>query len=296
MGPRPRGIVLHRLGIRLISYDRPGYGDSDRAEGRRVADAAIDVEAIADHLKIDRFAIVGRSGGGPHALACAAELGSRITRAAVLVSLAPSDASDLDWYDGMDAVNVTEFSAADANHGDLLKSLTMWAERTQENPRNFVGLLEPALTEPDRRVVQDVALRRLLTSTYAEALRNGPDGWIDDVLALRRKWNFDFSRITARTRLWHGADDTFSPVDHTRWLAAHLPADVEVEIEPGVGHFGAVEVLPRILHWLTRVDAMAGAVPMVRAQSLPGPARSAAINKDHADRSPDRQVDRHAAL
>ncbi|MEK8107497.1 alpha/beta hydrolase [Micromonospora sp. M12] len=84
----PRGIVVYRLGVHLVCYDRPGYGDSDRHEGRRVADAAADVKAIADDLGIERFAVVGRSGGGPHALACAALLPDRVTRAAVLVGLA----------------------------------------------------------------------------------------------------------------------------------------------------------------------------------------------------------------
>ncbi len=96
-GPRPRGIVLYRLGIRLISHDRPGYPGSDRLPDRRVADAAGDVEAIADHLGIDRFSVVGRSGGAPHALACAALLKERVICAAALGSLAPYNAQGLDW-------------------------------------------------------------------------------------------------------------------------------------------------------------------------------------------------------
>ncbi len=85
LGPHPRGTVLHRLGVRLIAFDRPGYGDSDRFQGRRVADAATDVLAIADAFGLDKFAVVGRSGGGPHALACAALLPDRLTKVAVLV-------------------------------------------------------------------------------------------------------------------------------------------------------------------------------------------------------------------
>ncbi|MEV5498836.1 alpha/beta fold hydrolase [Nonomuraea fuscirosea] len=85
VGPLPKHGLLYRLGIRLITYDRPGYGDSDRQVGRQVGDVASDVATIADRLGLDRFAVVGRSGGGPHALACAALLGDRVTRAAVLV-------------------------------------------------------------------------------------------------------------------------------------------------------------------------------------------------------------------
>ena len=213
-GPRPRGIVLYRRGVRLISYDRPGYGCSDRDEGRTVAHAADDVEAIADHLGIERFGVVGRSGGGPHALACAALLPERVTRVAVLVSLAPAKAPDLNWFDGMGAGNVTEYPAADLDQDRLFDNLTDMAPRTQKDPASFVKYLDPGLSEPDKRVVQDVALRQLLTTTYAEALREGPAGWIDDVLALRQEWKFELSSIQAPTLLWHGGADTFLSLIH----------------------------------------------------------------------------------
>src|ERR1700722_11642562 len=101
VGPRPTNQELENFKIRLIAFDRPGYGGSDRLETRTVADVAADVEAIADRLGVDRFAVLGRSGGGPHALACAALLPHRVTRAAALVSLAPWQAQGLDWFDGM---------------------------------------------------------------------------------------------------------------------------------------------------------------------------------------------------
>ena len=123
MGPRPRSPLLYRLGIRLISYDRPGYGDSPRLPGRRVDHAAADVAAIADHLGVDRFAVLGRSGGAPHALACAALLPERVTRAAALVGPAPRDAEGLDWYEGMDEAKPASFSAAEQGLSGLLLDL-----------------------------------------------------------------------------------------------------------------------------------------------------------------------------
>jgi pimeloyl-ACP methyl ester carboxylesterase len=258
-GPRPRGIVLYRLGVRLISYDRPGYGGSDRDIGRTIADAATDVAAIADALNIDRFGVVGRSGGGPHALACAARLGDRVEKAAVLVGLAPSDAEGLDWYDGMTPSNVEEFSTADAgasggraDNDELEATFKALAERAYEirdDPETLISFLLPELAVPDRRVVDDIAIRRQLMTTYAEGLREGPGGWIDDVLALRRSWGFDLSKITVPTLLWHGADDRFSPVGHAEWLARKIPTSI-VEVQPGAAHFGAVEVLPQVLAWV----------------------------------------------
>ena len=129
LGPHPRGILLHRLGVRLIAFDRPGYGESDRFQGRRVADAATDVLAIADAFDLDKFAVVGRSGGGPHALACAALLPDRLTKAAVLVGLAPREADGLDWFDGMTQFNVLEYTAA-ANGYAGLEEITQAAAKS----------------------------------------------------------------------------------------------------------------------------------------------------------------------
>ena len=119
MQPVPRGMVLHHLGVRLITFDRPGYGQSERLPGRDVAAAAIDVKAIADQLGLDTFALVGRSGGGPHALACAALLPGRVTRVAALVTLAPQAAEGLDWFEGMTESNVVEYNAAASGAGVL---------------------------------------------------------------------------------------------------------------------------------------------------------------------------------
>ncbi|MEH1056672.1 alpha/beta hydrolase [Micromonospora sp. CPCC 206171] len=262
-GPKPRGIVLYRLGVRLIAHDRPGYGDSDRREGRDVADAARDVEAIADQLGLAHFAVAGRSGGGPHALACAADgaLRGRVTRVAVLVSFAPSDATQLDWFAGMNGDNVRGFGG-DGNRdtASLIEQIRRRAARAVEDPRILLEELMVEMSAADRRAVNDAALRRLITDTYEEALRAGPYGWIDDVLALRRSWKFDLGAIdTAVTpvRLWHGAEDTFAPASHARWLAGQIPG-AEVEVQPGAAHFDAVEELPRMLRWLTDVGAPVG--------------------------------------
>jgi pimeloyl-ACP methyl ester carboxylesterase len=252
-GPRPRASVLYRLGIRLICYDRPGYGGSDRHPDRTVADAARDVLSIADALGLEEFGVVGRSGGGPHALACSALLEGRVKSAAVLVGLAPSNAADLDWYGGMTGSNVEEYGDADADPAAVTARLTKRAAQIRVDPESMLHFLLPELTGPDRRIVADVAIRRQLTDTYAEAFRDGAHGWIDDVIALRQPWGFDLSGIKAPVLLWHGAEDVFSPVAHTRWLAQQISnADVDLRVQPGAAHFNAVEVLPRVLAWMKR--------------------------------------------
>jgi len=159
-GPRPRGIVLYRLGIRLISYDRPGYPGSDRREGRNVVAAAADVEAIADFFGIDRFSVVGRSGGGPHALACAAaaRLKDRVICAAALGSLAPYDADGLNWSQGMTDNNVIAYSNArnaEEDLGPLVRMLNSQAEqvRGRGNSEGLLKVLWPELNNHDKDVI-----------------------------------------------------------------------------------------------------------------------------------------------
>jgi pimeloyl-ACP methyl ester carboxylesterase len=249
-GPKPRTSVLYRLGVRLICYDRPGYGGSTRHPGRRVADAAADVAAIADNLGLDRFSVVGRSGGGPHALACTALLRERVHRTAVLVGIAPSNAEGLDWFDGMAPDNINEYETADNDLAILAERLRLRAERVLHDPESLLDLLRGQMAEADRRFVDRVAIRRLLATTYTEALRDGPYGWIDDVLAFREDWGFGLGTIAGTVKLWHGEDDTFSPAGHTRWLARQIP-HAEVQVRTDTAHFGAVEVLPEILAWAT---------------------------------------------
>ncbi|MFC4058399.1 alpha/beta fold hydrolase [Planomonospora corallina] len=249
VGPSPRPTVLYRMGIRLITYDRPGYGLSDRFPGRRVADVAADVAAIADFLGIERFAVLGRSGGAPHALACAALLPDRTTKVAALVPLAPRCAEGLDWFEGMSRSNVIEYTAAAQGHGEITELLAPLAEEVRADPTRMVPALETELPEPDRHVVADFGIRRMLARNFAEALRDSAAGWVDDAVAFSTPWGFDPAVITVPTLLWHGDEDVFSPVGHARWLGRRIPG-ATVIIQPGAAHFGALHVMPETLIWL----------------------------------------------
>jgi pimeloyl-ACP methyl ester carboxylesterase len=250
-GPKPRPSVLYRLGVRLISYDRPGYGSSTRRRGRTVADAAHDVAAIADNLRLDRFAVAGRSGGGPHALACAAVLTDRVVRTAALVSVAPPDAAGLDWFSGMTDDNTYAYTAAGVDSSSFAKQLRRRARRAVADPDGMLNILRGEMTEADSEVVKNFALRRMLYDTFNEGLKGGADGWIDDVLALRKEWAFDLDAIKGPVRLWHGEQDNFAPVSHSLWLAEHIPnADIDIEVQPQTAHFAAVQALMEILPWL----------------------------------------------
>ena len=251
VGPVPRARLLYELGVRLISFDRPGYGDSDRLASRLVADVVPDVVTIADALGVHRFAVLGRSGGGPHALACAALLPDRVTRAAALVSLAPWDAGGLNWFDGMAGSNVDAYTTAAADPERLTTRLVQAAAKIKADPASHLAGLSPEMPTPDRRVVADAGIRHMLALNFAEALRMSPDGWIDDVLAFCEPWGFDLSQIKVPVLVWHGEDDVFSPVAHAHWLAEQIPGAIK-SIPPGTAHLGALEVVPDVLSWLTR--------------------------------------------
>jgi pimeloyl-ACP methyl ester carboxylesterase len=249
LGPHPRGMILYRLGVRLISFDRPGYGHSDRKRGRRVADVVADVTAIADALEIEQFAVAGRSGGGPHALACAALLPHRVVRAGVLVGLAPRAAAGLDWSDGMAASNITSFNAAATGHTPAAARLNPAAEAIRADPASLLAQLHAELPVSDRRVVADAGIRAGLVAAYADALRNSTYGWIDDILALCSHWGFELSTVSVPVLLWHGDGDVFSPANHTRWLARQI-STAQLVVQAGAAHFGALDVLPEVLRWL----------------------------------------------
>jgi pimeloyl-ACP methyl ester carboxylesterase len=250
VGPRPTDQELTDRNVWLISFDRPGYGRSDRLESRTVADVAPDVEAIADELGLERFAVLGRSGGGPHALACAALLPGRVTRAAALVSLAPRQAAGLKWFEGMAESNRQAYTIAEEDPHELSIRLKQATEEITADPASHIAVLTPEMPEVDRRIVADGNIRAELEQNFFEGLRISAEGWIDDVLAFCSPWGFDVSDIRVPVYLWHGGRDVFSPVAHTQWLAERIPG-ARREFPPDRAHFGALEKVPWVLSWLS---------------------------------------------
>ncbi|MEU3777793.1 alpha/beta hydrolase [Streptomyces sp. NPDC032472] len=249
LGTALRDVPERHPQFRFFAYDRPGYGGSDRAPGRRVCDAAADAAAVADALGVGAFATVGRSGGGPHALACAALLPDRVTAAASLVGLAPGDAAGLDWYAGMTPYNVEHFGLAARDPAALERRLVPQAEAVRRDPGRLLADLRADLAEADLPVLADDRVRQVVLDNLREGLRTSADGWLDDCLALCRPWGFRPGAIACPVMLWHGAEDAFSPVGHFHWLAARLAHGTAV-LQPGAGHFAAQYALSDVLRWL----------------------------------------------
>jgi pimeloyl-ACP methyl ester carboxylesterase len=219
-------------GLRLVGISRPGYGASTRKEGRVVADVADDTRAVLDHLGIDRSWILGWSGGGPHALACAALLPDRVRGSALIAGVAPYPADGLDWLAGMGAENIEEFGAALAGPEQLRSFIEPFAQVFREaRPEDVAGAFGDLIDEVDRDSLTD-GLARYLAEGNRDALRDSFWGWFDDDMAFTRPWGFDVASIPGRVHVWQGGHDRMVPFAHGRWLAAnvggacpHLSAD-----------------------------------------------------------------------
>ena len=227
-------------GIRLISYDRPGYGESSRQRGRSVASCAEDVRAICAALGISRLATWGVSGGGPHVLACAALLPDLVVAAASLASVAPYDAEGLDFLAGMGQENVDDYKLM-LNDPDAA-----WAkvERDREamlavSAADLHTQFETLLTPTDRAVLTGGFLDFLVLS-IKDGLAPGAGGWGDDGLAMITPWGFAVTDITVPVLLLHGREDQFVPFGHGEWLAAHIPG-VEARLLDHDGHLTLTE-------------------------------------------------------
>ena len=222
-------------GLRLIGYDRPGYGGSTPQPGRTVADCAADVRAICAGLGIDRLAMWGISGGGSHVLACAALLPDLVTAAASLASLAPADAEGLDWFEGMGQENVDDFRLLTSDPQAAGAKLEKDREATlAASVAEQADLVKTLLTPTDAAALTS-ELAEYLAYTGREGLAPGSQGWWDDGVAHARPWGFELSAIRVPVLLMHGRQDQFVPFGHGQWLAARIPG-VDARLLDDDGH------------------------------------------------------------
>ena len=246
-GPNVRDAAAR--GLRLISYDRPGYGGSTPQPGRTVADCAGDVRAICAELGIGRLAMWGLSGGGPHLLACAALLPDLVAAAASLASPAPYGSEGLDYFAGMGQDNVDDIRLSLTDEAAFReKSVKDREELLATPPEEMTKALESVLTPTDAAVLSG-ELADYLTSSARDGLAPGSQGWIDDS-CIERPWGFDLADIAVPVLLLHGRQDKFVPFGHGEWLAAHIPG-VEARLSDDDGHLTLMQNrVPEVHAWL----------------------------------------------
>jgi pimeloyl-ACP methyl ester carboxylesterase len=245
-------------GIRLVTYSRPGFGGSTRREGRTVGDCAQDVVALADCLEAERLITLGWSGGGPHALACAALLPGRVVAAATIAGVAPYEAEGLDWTAGMGEGNRVEYPlAADDPEAHL--------EWMKPHAEAMAAITSDQIVAELRSLISDVDEASLtgefgewVASSFRAAFRTGLWGWRDDDLAFVRPWGFDLGAVEVPVSIWQGREDLMVPFTHGEWLAAHVRGAM-ARLRPEHGHLslavGAIgEILDDLLAAAGRVD------------------------------------------
>lgn len=237
-------------GIRLIGYDRPGYGGSSAALGRSIGDAPADVAGLLDALGVERFATWGHSGGGPHALACAALLPERCVAAVTLACPGPYGAEGLDFLEGMGELNTQEFDAVLAGPEALEPALLRTqAEMFSAGPDGLRQAMLTVLSPLDQEAFTP-EVGDWIYSVMAEGAGERIDGWRDDNLAFVQPWGFDPGDIRVPVLLFHGIHDLMAPPSHGRWIAARIPG-VEAEISDAEGHITlVVGRIPEVHEWL----------------------------------------------
>jgi pimeloyl-ACP methyl ester carboxylesterase len=242
------------VGARVITYDRPGYGGSDRSRGRQAVDCVTDVAAIADKLGVERFAVIGGSGGGPHSLAVAARMPERVTRATCTVGVVPFDTPDFDWLEGMDPLNVKEIGwvleGEDVLARELEREAAETLERVAADPSKLLGD-DWQLSEADRAELARTERHEVIRQGFNEAFRRGVWGWVDDDLCLTRPWGFDVAEIRVPTRLVYGLTDVLVPRRHGEWLARNVP-NAEVVVEEHGGHMPDPDLVTERYGWLVQ--------------------------------------------
>ena len=239
--------LIESRGLRYVTYGRPGYGDSTRVPGRSVADLTADVRHLSAALGLRRLFVVGWSGGGPHALACAALLPDLAVRVATIGGVAPYDAEGLDWLAGMAPENIEEFGAAAAGPAELQANLeTQSAGLTTITAADVTAWFGELVPEVDQAALTG-AFADFMAASCRDSVRTGIWGWYDDDVAFLRDWGFDLDSIRVPVTIWQGTEDRMVPFAHGRWLAEHVPGATARLLE-GEGHLSlGVSAFERII-------------------------------------------------
>ncbi len=231
-------------GVRVLSVDRPGYGSSTPQPGRSMDQFPADVAAVADHLGIERFAVVGLSSGGPYSIALATLLPDRVVGCGVM-----SGVTDMGWapaWDGYDENEIAMMRCADE------EAAAAWAG--EHYGADGAGLFSDSTFEfsaPDDAFFADPTTGPAFFEASIDGLRQGVGGYAQDVWVQGRPWPFDPTTIACATVVFHGADDTLVPLSHAERTASVVPG-AELEVLPGHGHVSILAELPalarRLLH------------------------------------------------
>ena len=236
-------------GLRIVAPDRPGYGKSDPKHRRTLLDWADDVAGLADALEIEKFAVLGVSGGGPGALACAWEMPERLTSVGVVACPAPTNAPGV--FDGMSRTN--RFFTKLAWHLPWLSTLNirLLASVIRRNPARYISTMKYKVHDVDKVVLARPEIQNMLINDFTEALRGGAGGMASDMSANHgRRWGFPLNEIKVKVLFWFCELDLSVPPAMGRYLSNTVP-NCEATFIPDAGHLWILLHLNEVLYVLT---------------------------------------------
>lgn len=247
-----------RLGLRLLALDRPGFGGSSFLPGRTLGSWATDVTELADRLALERFAVLGVSGGGPYALACGARVPARVSGAAVVGGLAPLVAKSIS--SNMVPFNRLFLGLAAHSGRSARAFVEVVARWIRRRPQSYIKWVASGVPAPDQAALADPAFRDLLVASAAEALGQGGRGAAWELTLIAQPWDFDLREVAVPVDIWQGLADRIVPPAMARYLAASLPYG-KPHYLPGEGHFSV------IAHHIDRVLAELSQPPSTSSSS-----------------------------
>lgn len=202
--------IAATLGLRLIAPERPGYGLSDFQPGRTLLDWPTDVAILADALRIERFAVMGLSGGGPYALACAVRMPQRLTRCLLICSFAPPYSPEI--IEELPFSSHLTYRIGRRLPFRLMQEvLRPVAHRAAQHPTFLFPRMTCFLPRVDRLALRNPMIIAYMQASQAEAYRPGPTATAWETVLLLRPWGFDLASVQTPVHLWHGELDKTVP-------------------------------------------------------------------------------------
>lgn len=236
----PLDAAARRAGVRLVAPNRPGIAGSTRRPDYTVREAAEDAVAAARSLGVERFSVLGWSGGCPYALGCAAVAPGEVDAVVLLGAVAPPGAP-------VERLNLVDLSMEWLSvHAPAVAGAALGVQATLARLAPGVArqVLEVDLRDPDRVAVRS-APQWWDLRFFTDAFRTGAVGVVEDYRAAARPWGFALEDVTAPTTVFWGDHDSITPRSHSEHVAAAV--GTEVEVLPGRGHFAVVTEADRLL-------------------------------------------------
>ncbi len=249
--PAFAGRAGQKYGYRILALDRPGVGRSDYVRGRTLLDWPRDVYEVAELLEIERFGVIGVSGGGPYALACGYVLSDYLEFTVLMGSWGPVAEEPKLWQ---------EMAPLDQFFGKLSRTLPCafylpfsffgYAAKRLP-PSSFARSLESSMSEPDKELLSNEVMACFFAEDVREAFRQGTRGPADDAILLYREWGFRIEEIQVKVTLFHGEEDKFAPYTYAIYLNEKLP-NAESHGYPGKGHLFVLQLFDKVFEQLSR--------------------------------------------